>query len=153
MKTIINTLSPAMPLGEKLELNFSSMSITLEKVSSTDLSGKRLAQTTGTDVRFPYSQIQQLNHSVMINVSPSVFRSWVFESRLLSACSWSPFRSRQRSHYHCIKLTALRYRSRIQQIHLIFEYRGKRICSCPRWFVRTSLRQRIDRRLCTIQSI
>jgi hypothetical protein len=87
MGAIINALSPTMSLGEKVDLNFSSMSITLEKVSSTDLSAKRLAQTTGTDIRFPYSQIQQLNQSVMINVSPSAFRSLVFENRFLSACS------------------------------------------------------------------
>ena len=154
METIINTLSPTIPLGEKLDLNFFSMSITLEKVSSTDLSGKRLAQMTGTDIRFPYSQLQQqLNQSVMINVSPSVFRSWAFENCFLSACSWSPSLSRRPSHYHCIKRMALRFRSRIQQIHSIFEYRAKRIRSCPRSFVRTSLRQRIDRRLCTTRSI
>ena len=69
MEKVIETVSSNMSLGEKRDLNFSSLSITLEKISSTHLRSKRLTQLTGADIRFPSSTIQQLNQSVIINVS------------------------------------------------------------------------------------
>jgi hypothetical protein len=58
--------------NEKLEVNTPSVSITLEKVSSNNITDKHLLQSNGAKIRFPPLN---LNKSIIINVTKMIFSS------------------------------------------------------------------------------
>jgi len=65
LEKTIRELNKNLNIGEKLEFNTKSISITLEKVSSNNLTDKRLFQSNGAEVRIPQLN---LNKTITINV-------------------------------------------------------------------------------------
>jgi len=74
----IDDLKKNLNIGEKLEFNTQSISITLEKVSSNKLTGKHLYQSNGAKIRFPQLN---LNETITINVK---YKNKFFFIKLLS---------------------------------------------------------------------
>jgi len=69
-ENVIGQLNQNLNINEKLELKTQSMDITLEKVSSNNLTGKHLTQPIGTEIRFPELN---LNQTITINVISTIF--------------------------------------------------------------------------------
>ncbi len=70
LEKTIDQLNKNLNTGDKLEFNIQSISITLEKVSSKNITGKHLIQSNGAKIRFPQLNI---NKSVIINVIKLLF--------------------------------------------------------------------------------
>lgn len=66
LETTVEQLNQDLDLGQTLEVNTKNMSLTFEKVSLNNISGKRLIQSSGTEIRFPSLD---LNQTATISVS------------------------------------------------------------------------------------
>ena len=77
-ETTVEHLNKDLNLGQVLEFNTKNVSLTFEKVSLNNISGKRLIQSSGTEIRFPPLDFNETaTISVILNLSFSETRSFL----------------------------------------------------------------------------
>ena len=68
MESTVKHLSENLRMGEKFDFHFPSMVITLEKVSTMNLTDQYFIQSMDTLIRFPPLNLTSVDQSILINV-------------------------------------------------------------------------------------